>query len=72
MEAYDANSYKQWIRLSLERLSPALESQLQTIFSYRFHPQVVLLDTEVFPDGLREGVPLRMFLARGRRPQSRH
>lgn len=67
MEAYDANSYQQWIRRFLEKLSPALESQLQTIFSYRFHPQVVLLDIEVFPDGFREGVPMRMFLidARG-------
>jgi hypothetical protein len=62
MEVYDANSYKQWIRPFLERLSPALESQLQTIFSSRFHPHVVLLETQVFPDGLREGVPLRMFL----------
>ena len=57
-----ADGYKQWIRSLLDRLSPALESQLRTILSYRFHPRVVLLDTEVFPDGLREGVPMRMFL----------
>ncbi|GER89004.1 hypothetical protein KDW_31660 [Dictyobacter vulcani] len=62
MESYDANGYTQWIRSLLEKLEPALESQLQTIVTARFHPHVVLLDTEVFPDGLREGVPLRMFL----------
>ncbi|MGZ3715831.1 MAG: hypothetical protein ACXVA4_10455 [Ktedonobacterales bacterium] len=62
MEVYDADGYKQWIRRYLDRLSPALENQLQTILSYRFHPQVVLLDTEIFPDGLREGIPIRMFL----------
>ncbi|HEX5441309.1 MAG TPA: hypothetical protein VFW76_10520 [Ktedonobacterales bacterium] len=46
----------------MDRLSLALESQLRSIFGYQFHPRVVLLDTEVFPDGLREGVPMRMFL----------
>ncbi len=61
MEAYDADSYKRWIRSQLDRLSPALEQQLRTILSARFHPRVVLLDTEVFPDGLRYGIPMRMF-----------
>src|SRR6266446_1017202 len=37
MEVYDADSYKQWIRPFLERLSPALESQLQTIFLIDAH-----------------------------------
>jgi hypothetical protein len=62
VEAYDADGYKRWIGSLLERLSPALESQLRLILSHRFHPRVVLLDIEVFPDGLREGVPMRMFL----------
>jgi hypothetical protein len=62
MDAYNAANYKRWIRDLLEGLSPALESQLRTILGYQFHPRVVLLDTEVFWDGLREGVPLRMFL----------
>ncbi len=62
MEVYDADGYKRRIRSLLDRLSPALESQLRTILSYRFHPRVVVLDTEVFPDGFREGIPMRMFL----------
>jgi hypothetical protein len=62
VEVYDGDGYKRWIRSLLDRLSPALESQLRSILSYRFHPRVVLLDIEVFPDGLRDGVPMRMFL----------
>lgn len=62
MEVYDADSYKRWIRGLLDQLAPTLESQLRMILRYRFHPRVVLLDTEVFADGLREGVPMRMFL----------
>lgn len=62
MAVDDADSYQQWIMGVLNRLSPALESQIRTILSYRFHPRVVLLDVEVFPDGLREGLPMRMFL----------
>jgi hypothetical protein len=61
MEAYDAGSYKRWIRSLLGRLSPALEQQVRTILSARFDPRVVLLDTEVFPDGLRDGIPMWMF-----------
>lgn len=61
MEVYDADGYKRWIRGLLDRLSPALEGQLRTILSARLHPRVVLLDTEVFPDGLRDGIPMRMF-----------
>ena len=61
MDVYDAESYKRWIRSLLDRLSPALEQQLRTILSAHFHPRVVLLDTEVFPDGLRDGIPMRMF-----------
>jgi hypothetical protein len=61
MDVYDADSYKRWIRSLLDRLSPALEQQLRTILSAHFHPRVVLLDTEVFPDGLRDGIPMRMF-----------
>lgn len=62
MEVYDADGYKQWIRRMLERFSPALTIQLRTILSHRFHPRIVLLDTEVFPGGLGEGIPMRMFL----------
>jgi hypothetical protein len=61
VEVYDADSYKRWIRSLLEQLTPALEQQLRTILSARFHPLVVLLDTEVFPDGLGDGIPMRMF-----------
>jgi hypothetical protein len=62
MDAYDADDYKQWIRTLLERLTSALESQIRTILTYRFHPRVVLLDTEVFWDGFRDAIPMRMFL----------
>lgn len=72
MEVYDADGYKQWIRSLLDRLSPALERQLRTILSYRFHSRVVLLDTEVFPDGLRDGVPMRMFLIDARNSETFH
>lgn len=61
MEVYDSDTYKRWIRSLLDPFAPALEQQLRTILSARFHPRVVLLDTEVFPDGLRNGMPMRMF-----------
>lgn len=72
MEVYDADSYKPWIRSLLDRLSPALESQLRTILRYHFHPRVVLLDTEVFPDGLRDGVPMRIFLIDAQNSEAFH
>jgi hypothetical protein len=62
VEVYDAEGYKQWVRGLLDRLSLALESQLRAIVNYRFHPRVALLDTEIFPDGFRESIPMRMFL----------
>ncbi|HEV8193192.1 MAG TPA: hypothetical protein VGP82_17150 [Ktedonobacterales bacterium] len=61
MEPYEADSYIRWIRSLLDRRSPALEQQLRTILSTRFHARVVLLDTEMFPNGLRDGIPMRMF-----------
>jgi len=72
MEVYDANGYRQWIRGWLDRLSPALESQLRTILSCRFHPRVILLDIEVFPTGLQDGIPMRMFLIDARNGEEFH
>jgi hypothetical protein len=61
VDVYDEDTYMRWIRSLLDGLSSAVEQQLRLILSAHFHPGVVLLDTEVFPDGLQDGIPMRMF-----------
>jgi hypothetical protein len=56
-----AEEYRAFVRENLERHTAALTAQLRDILALRFHPDVVLLDFEVFHDGLAEELPVRGF-----------
>ncbi len=62
MKTYDAESYQRLIMSYLEKLSDRLRAELRLLLSNRFHPDVALVDIEVFADGLEWELPVRLFL----------